>query len=143
MGPADADVWESALRAKLVEADRYDYDVRLGGSLALHIDDGHVLKPMWATLLRKRVDVVAWTGETPVLIEVKPVASFAALGQCLGYGWLWKKERGSLSSVSLACVCAIADPDLLPVFEAYGVKVISLPAVQAEQVLLRWQTPKE
>lgn len=137
MGPTDAAIWEAALRLGLVEYDRLEYDVRLGGKAAGHVDASHELFPMWETLLRKRVDVVAWLGQSPTLIEVKDVSSFAALGQCLGYRELWKRERHQGASPSAVCVCAVADADLKPVFESYGVSVVALPEAEALRVLAR------
>jgi hypothetical protein len=137
MGPADTKVWKAALAANLFPADRYEYDIKLGGltPTGIPLEDPHV--EMWATLTKKRVDVLAWRGKQPWFIEVKPVGSFAALGQCLGYGYLGKKERPELSSVRLAVVCAICDRDLKPCFEAYGVEVIELPLSVAEVLLTR------
>lgn len=140
MGPADCVIWDAVLRMGLVKADRFEYDVKLGGKLTLRIADTMVLKPMWESLLKKRIDVVAWNGTRPSLVEVKPVGSFAALGQCLGYGYLWKKERPTDGPVSLICACAVCDPDLIPVFALYGVDVVSLPERKAEEVLLQLQS---
>lgn len=139
MGPADKRVWEAALDAHIIEYDRYEYDVRLGGEASHLVPDEHELKPMWLTLLKKRVDVVAWRGKVPTVIEVKEVASFAALGQCLGYGWLWRKEMPTGIPVGMMCVCAVSDPDLSPVFAAYGVDVVALPPERAALVLARHQ----
>ncbi len=135
MGPVDTRIWQAALKFGLMPADKYEYDVRLGGSGAIGIDPAHELKEMWETLLRKRVDVVAWVRGVPWIVEVKPVASFAALGQCLGYADMWQREKGNTPPVRMACVCAVADPDLGPTFQRLGVDVRALPGVVAEQVL--------
>ena len=134
MGPLDSAVWRLVLEHGLFPSDRYEYDVRLGGSKSLLVDDSHELKPMWETLLRKRVDVVAWSGQSPTLVEVKPVASFAALGQCLGYRFLWRAERGGEGPVRMACACAVVDEDLRGLFESLEIRLVCLPVALAEQV---------
>lgn len=135
MGPNDIRVWAAALKLGLVKFDKVEYDVRLGGAGADLVDKEHVHRTMWETLLRKRVDVVGWQGKQVWIVEVKPVAGFAALGQCIGYRDLWKKERPGVSEPRAMCVCAIADPDLAVTFERQGVVVVSLPAAQAAEAL--------
>jgi len=135
MGPADARVWRAALELNLVSFEKLEYDVRLGGLGAALIPDAHEHKRMWETLLRKRIDVVGWRRGVPWLVEVKPVAGFSALGQCLGYGFLWSKERGATPKPRLMTVCAVSDPDLMPVFALYGVSVVALPSEVAEALL--------
>lgn len=135
MGPADTRVWRASLELGLARADRFEYDVRLGGALADLVEDGHEHKPMWETLLRKRIDVVAWTGQQPTIIEVKPVGSFAALGQVLGYGQLWEEERPGGLKPGLCVVCGFSDPDLISTYERYGVALVSLPSALAESLL--------
>lgn len=135
MGPADTAVWTAALDLKLMPAGEWQYDVRLGGVGADLVDDEHSHKPMWETLLRKRVDAVGIIQARPWLVEVKPVASFAALGQVLGYCWLWENEKGATPKPVPVVVCAWEDADLRPIFAAYGVRVVSLPRALAEQLL--------
>jgi len=135
MGPVDTRIWQAALALGLMPAESYEYDVRLGGVAALGIDPEHHLREMWETLLRKRIDVIAWRNGVAWIIEVKPVASFAALGQCLGYGDMWKREKPKGQLVRLACVCAVRDPDLVPTYQRLGVEVVSLPESVALEVL--------
>ena len=135
MGPHDTRVWNAALRLGLVKFDRLEYDVRLGGKGADLVDKEHIHRAMWDTLLRKRVDVIGWQGKQVWVVEVKPVASFAALGQCIGYRDLWKRERPGVCEPRAMCVCAIADPDLLKTFERAAVRVVSLPPDVVDDVL--------
>jgi len=136
MGPQDAAVWRAALAEGLIQAERFTYDVRLGGALGRLVTSGHELSGMWLNLMKKRIDVVAWSGLMPTVIEVKPVGSFAALGQCLGYGYLWEQKHSKGPKPKLCCVCAICDPDLKPAFAAFGVQVVELSPSEAERVLM-------
>jgi len=107
--------------------ERYEYDVCLGGQNAERVAADHELKPMWVTLCQKRIDVVGWTGTKATLIEVKPVAGFSALGQIIGYGWLWNKEKVASSFPSLLVVCEFLDADLAGVFAELAVRVLVVP----------------
>jgi len=120
------------MAAGLLPETQWTYDVRLGGAAALVIPDEHTHKEMWATLLRKRVDAVGIVQGAPWLVEVKPVGSFAALGQALGYCDLWEREKGGTPKPVPVVVCAFLDADLGPTFLRYGVKVFVLPLALAE-----------
>ena len=135
MGPADARVWDAALKLHLVQFDSVEYAVRLGGAGALAMDKAHTHRKMYETLLRKRVDVVGYSRAGVTVIEVKPYGGFAALGQCLGYLDLWQRERPGPEKVQALCVCAILDPDLGPTFAKFGVRVVALPPDEAQHVL--------
>lgn len=135
MGPGDVRVWVKATELSLIPGERFDYNVRLGGSGAESVDRTHEHYGMWLTLMCKRVDVVAWVAGQPWLIEVKPIGSFAALGQALGYCDLWEREKGNKPKPVPCVVCAYADPDLIETFERYGVRVISLPMEVRESCL--------
>ncbi len=127
MGAADVRVWRMALDRGLIQADRFEYDVRLGGCACSLVPRDHEQWVMWETLLKKRVDVVAHTRKGEMLIEVKPVASFGGLGQALGYGDLWQRERGAWPHAGVAVVCEFVDPDLEATFRRFGVAVYTLP----------------
>lgn len=135
MGPQDSAVWAQILTLGLMPAERLDYDTRLAGALAEEVETDHPHFPMWLTLLQKRVDVVAWRKGIPWLVEVKPQAGFAALGQALGYCDLWEREKGTQPKPVPCVCCAVCDRDLEATFSRYGVEVVSLPVEIAEQVL--------
>jgi hypothetical protein len=83
--PDEAAVLRDWLAVHQGEWDRFDYNVRVG--------EGTDPGPAYADEIRKsyimstqmRVDVVAWRGGRPTLIEVKYRASAAALGQLAVY----------------------------------------------------------
>lgn len=135
MGPQDTRIWRLALLHGLMPADRYEYDVKLGGQAASLVPAEHPQSGMWVELMRKRVDVVAWRSGVPWLIEVKGVASFSALGQCIGYRSLWWQERGRQPAPVAACVCAVTDPDLVRTYDENGVRMVPLSSDLVELAL--------
>lgn len=124
MGPLDVAVWKRFLEVNTLALRDIQYDVGLGGKGCDCIDDGDELKPMWATLIRKRVDVVFFVGAVPWTCEVKPLANMAALGQALTYKFLWDAEGRSKEKARAAVICSRVDADVEAVFNAYGVTVI-------------------
>ena len=130
----DTAVWEQFVTTAAVAGKRAEYDVRLGGRGLDQVDKEHSHFPMWAALIKKRVDVVLWDGETPWLIEVKPVASFSALGQVLGYGDLWERERRSAHAPKLIVACRACDEDLRPTFGRFGIEVWTMPSAMSDRL---------
>lgn len=134
MSVADSIVWRTILDEGLFPAQKYDYDVQLGGAGSPFDDPADQYEQMWSTLMKKRVDVVAWLNNVPFLIEVKPLAGFSALGQLLGYEHLWQEEKGDVPEVGKVAACINADPDLVRTFERYHVRVVSVPSSIAPAV---------
>lgn len=122
----DTEVWMRFLPTDWVKGAAAVYDVRLGGLGAAPVDRSHPHFAMWELLSKKRVDVILrWPGVVAI-VEVKPHASFAALGQVLGYGYLWQKDNPKGGKPYLVVACETCDADLRPVFAHFGVQVWEL-----------------
>lgn len=126
MGPKDCEVWSAFLRSGVQLGSGWRYDVALGDSCLAEVCGDDPLAAMWVTLRRKRIDAVGTDANGVVIVEVKPTASFSALGQLLGYADLWTRQRGSPAYPAMACVCWKVDPDLVPAFLRHGVRVVAL-----------------
>ena len=92
MSRADSAVWRAFLASHAVSFDSVDYDVAVGGKAAERLPDDAELRPMWQTLLKKRIDAVLHRPGAVWTVEVKPIANMAALGQALSYAYLYKAE---------------------------------------------------
>lgn len=124
MSPADTKVWVAFLATRFVEFTSVSYDVAVGGAGVHQIDEGAEFRPMWETLLKKRIDAVLFRAASIYTAEVKPTANMSALGQALSYAWLYASERSPSVPVLPMVVCARVDADLEPVFLKYGVLVV-------------------
>lgn len=131
LASGDDDVWRRFLATTSLHFNSFEYDLRVGGAGASLVPDDDELAPMWQTLLYKRIDVVARELDVWWIIEVKPVANMAALGQVLTYGYLWPRSFPKRQGPRLAVVAGACDPDMAPVFRAFGVSVWLAPSTSS------------
>jgi len=84
MMPADVKIWEAYLRENPDSFDRVAYDVPVGEGTPLDT----VVSPETGgdvnRLYQRKIDVVAQRANITFVIEIKPRASTAALGQARG-----------------------------------------------------------
>lgn len=126
MARQDVAIWRRFLRHDHPQIVSVAYDVRVGQERVLPDNTEPEFVSMWATLTKKRVDAVV---ETPLqlwIIEVKPVASMAALGQALTYALLYRREFAAKKPVVPVVVCDHLDVDLPPVYKTLGVGVVEM-----------------
>jgi hypothetical protein len=124
MSKLDAAVWRAFLAVNPWPLESIAYDVTVGGKAAGALDDSEGMKPMWESLLKKRIDAVGIRREDAWTIEVKPTANMSALGQVLTYGFLWDRQPGQKRKARAVVVCARVDADVDSVFIDYGVSVV-------------------
>lgn len=129
MSVKDSKVWAAFLATRFVSFDEVEYDVALGGKAAHLVDPDEPDRPMWETLLKKRVDAVLFRETDIWCVEVKPLANMSSLGQCLSYAWLWNAEKQTPRVGVPVVVCSRIDADVEPIYLAYGalVIVVSVP----------------
>jgi hypothetical protein len=120
----DIEVWN---RFILKYPDKFytvDYDVKVGlGADTTPIPD-EVSKQYWATLTKKRIDVVAWKDNSVTIIEVKKRVSLSTLGQILGYKFLYLREHPEIPVVSTLIVCSSINQDDIDVLKHYGINFV-------------------
>lgn len=133
MSKADSAVWRAFLAVNPWRFDSIAYDVQVGGKAAGALDDSEGLKPMWESLLKKRIDAVAFRGGEVWTIEVKPLANMAALGQSLSYRFLWDHKPGQQRKARAVVVCSRVDADIDVIFPVYDVSVVVVAGAKGEQ----------
>jgi hypothetical protein len=90
MFPVDVVIWERFLEKYPARCSRYEYDVKVGEGIPVDPSWPENIQRMATQLTQGRVDVVGFSPGVVHIIEVKPDASFSALGQVLGYMFLYK-----------------------------------------------------
>lgn len=103
--------------------DRFAFSVRVGTGLAP--DPEHLPGVQRNTVFstRKRIDVLAWQGPQPYIIEVKERVNPAALGQLQTYRHLWMEENPDALTPRLIAIGRTSDPDTIRILNANGVDI--------------------
>lgn len=105
------------------EFDRFSFSVRVGQGIVP--DPTHLPAIQENTIFssRKRIDILAWQGTQPFIIEVKERVTPAAVGQILTYRHLWLEEFPDAPDPRLVVVGRYSDDDTLRAAQAQGITV--------------------
>jgi hypothetical protein len=123
MLPEDRVVWARFLTAGRVRPERIWYDVHVGVAVPVPSDLPEEIRRVSLAVTRKRIDLVCLVGGRYWVVEVKPYASFTALGQILGYARLLSAEYEVPGPVDPVVVCSAVDADLVDDFQRFGVSL--------------------
>ncbi len=119
----EIEVWERFMDLYPGRFETVDYDFRVGKGVDIQGEPGEHYKRMAKMLSQKRIDVVAWVGDSPTIIEVKRRVGLSALGQVLGYKILFMKDLKRFPEPKLLVVCETISADDHEVLEANKVPV--------------------
>lgn len=117
----DVPVWERFIDAYPSRYDSVDYDWRVGDGVTPDPEWDEAMKRMAKMLSQKRIDVVAWNGESPTIIEVKARCGLSAVGQIRGYRVLFRAGFPLLGDPGVLIVCGRVSPDDERVLRAEGI----------------------
>lgn len=114
------------------EYDRFSFSVRVGQGQtpAPGLDPGVVRSVAFSS--RKRIDILAWQGPAPTIIEVKERVTPAALGQVLTYRQLFLEETPDAPEPRLVIIGRYSDDDTIRSITAHGVDVLLFPGGAAQ-----------
>jgi hypothetical protein len=111
--------------------DKFSFSVRVGqGQAPTEGLEAGVARSV-AFSSRKRIDVLAWQGGTPTIIECKERVTPAAIGQILTYRLLLLEEMPDAPDPSLVIIGRYSDADTLRSANAQGVDVLLYPEADA------------
>lgn len=119
------------LRDHLAEFDRVSFTVRVGVG---HEPDPSLpvrIQKQQKFVTQKRIDLLAWRGAQPVIVEAKYLVQPSALGQILGYRQLLLEELPDAPEPDLVIIGRASDPDTLRILQSHGVTVILYPEGQS------------
>lgn len=115
------------LAAHLYDFDRVAFSVRVGQGLAPDPTHDPAINKTKYDSTRKRIDVLAWQGDLPWIIECKYRVNPAALGQLHTYSLLWQQEHPHVRPPKLVAIGRYSDADTLTALDAHGVDVYLYP----------------
>lgn len=115
----------------LPEYDSIGFAKRLGHPLTVDpaLPESVQRGAMFSSMLK--VDILAWTGQQPTLIEVKQHVTPAALGQILTYRHHLLEAMPDVREPRLVVVGRTASPDAVAALQAHGVTVYLYPDAPA------------
>lgn len=103
--------------------DRVEFEVHVGQGATPHPEWAEATRQQFRYQTQKRIDVVAWRGDAPCLVEVKRQANVGAIGQLLAYRLLWMADNPTAPDPSMVIVCETADNDVISSAHAHGIDV--------------------
>lgn len=125
MKPVDVEIWEAFLRAypNAYESVIYDQPVGTGSPIPEGTPDNIALDMKMLT--QWKIDVVGFIDDEVHVIEIKPDAGLSALGQVLGYAYLFRKEHPEHSKVVPVILTNQIRPDMPELTKAQGVRLMT------------------
>lgn len=111
------------LEKHLDEFDRVAFSKRVGKGATLDPTTSPAAQRATAFSTRKRIDILAWRGSQPVIIEVKQRVTPAALGQILTYRHHFLEDFPDAAEPELVVVGRESDADTLAALQAHNVTV--------------------
>lgn len=121
MLPAEIAVFRAWLRLHEGEYTAFDYNVRVGPGYDPGEGVMQAIRVMSIKSTQKRMDALAWQGDTPLIIEVKDRAGLSAIGQILGYKVHWQKENPQSIPPKILLVANRLAPGVEDVLRAHNV----------------------
>ena len=123
MFPGDIEIWKRFLTEYPFHAEKYEYDVKVGDGVELEESWPENIRKMATELTQGRIDVVGFSRNEILIIEVKRDASFSALGQVLGYMFLYQYTYKPRALLIGEVVTDSLSRDSKRMLEAKGVRV--------------------
>jgi len=120
----DIEVWTRYLTNPISSIVEVWYDVHVGGGIKVGDQADALTQKIALGVGRKRIDVIARVGGGFWVVELKPYASMAALGQIITYSRLFIEEYHPIGEVWPVIICNDFDDDCTADFDALGVIVI-------------------
>ena len=121
--PEDAALWTYWLQTNATRLQRVWYDVHVGTAVPIAATAPPWLRSVADAVTRKRIDVVAEAPDALWVVELKPIASYTALGQAIAYARLVAAEYTPALPILPTVICAETDPDLMPDYRRLGVHI--------------------
>jgi hypothetical protein len=111
------------LAARGASFDRFAFSVRVG--VGASADPTHLPGVQRNTVFssKKRIDILAWQGEQPFIIECKERIGPGCLGQLQTYKHLWMEEYPGEREPRLQAIGRTSDDDTIRVLTANGIDV--------------------
>jgi len=122
----DTAIWRRFLEAGQFIPDAVWYDVKVGTPIDIDVDQPEWLIKVAKQITTKRIDVVGLVGMSYWIIELKPNASYNAMGQVIYYAYEFQKSFGKSLEVLPVIITDQVDKDILPICDEVGILVVEV-----------------
>ncbi len=123
MLPDEREIWQKFMVLNPSRFETVDYDFRVGRGAPIPPGEEPHQARMITMLSQKRIDVLAWEGEDPTIIEIKRRVGLGTLGQIEGYKILFMNYFPMFQEPNVLVVCEEISDDDRFVLEAAAVPV--------------------
>lgn len=124
MAVADTAIWSRYIEKYPHNFEECAYDVAIGAGAEFEM----VVNPQTGgsakRLYQRRIDVVLRDGGGVILVEVKPRATTAAIGQLTGYATLWKRDFPDYPITQLVIVTDSLAPEMEFLAHDAGIEIM-------------------
>jgi hypothetical protein len=123
MKPIETSLVKRWLQEHEQEYDRFEYNVRVGPGRPLGPEYSDAVRKAGLMTSQLRIDVVAWKGDRPTLVELKNFATTPAIAQLGLYATLWRADHPGMPEPTLLIVCSACEAGLVNAALAANVAV--------------------
>ncbi len=120
--PREIEILKAWLKDHEREYERFEFNVRAGQGIDPGPSYSDADRAQFKLNTKKRIDAVAYRGNSVTIIEVKDRAGTTALGEILSYETLYALDHGG-TPIRLLLVTNVLQADMAIVFAQFGVPV--------------------
>lgn len=124
MFPRDIAIWERFLKDFGESYSHFNYDVKVGSGTSDILGRNDAYSKMQRILSLYRIDAVGFRGSDIDIIEVKPRATTAAIGQVIVYKELYERDFQPTQTVIPTIVTDYEMPDIRYLTKELGIQYI-------------------
>lgn len=122
--PKDIEIWERCLDKKSELYESVDYDVAVGTGYPIPDSTEENFARDFKILSQYKIDVVGYSGDNVEIMEVKPQAGPATIGQVIGYLKLYKAFINPSAKAQAVILTDAIKPDMALLAYEARVKII-------------------
>lgn len=122
--PRESTIMRDWVRSRGRQYTAIAFSVRIGQGLAPNPDHIPAIQNMTRYNTRMRIDILAWQGDQPEIIECKERVLASVLGQLLAYRKLFLDENPGAREPRLTAIGRASTRDSIDVLTAHGITVL-------------------
>ena len=120
----DVLLWETFIDKNPRFFETVDYDFRVGKGMEIKPEWDEKFAKMATMITQKRIDVLGWLGDSPIIVEIKKRVGLATFGQILGYQILFIKDFPFIPKPQLLVITGSIDIDNREVLKEFHIPVV-------------------